>query len=123
MEEKNWHNLSKKRTLELLKVDPDKGLNEEEVKTRRKKTGLNLLPEEKPLSCLKIFLEQFKSPLIYILVIAGFVTLFLREITDSTVIFGAVILNTIVGFFQEKKASQTLRQYYTAAKLIEMLDE
>ncbi len=116
MAEKNWHNLSKKRVIELLKVDPEKGLTEEEVRARQKKLGLNLLPEEKPLSKLRIFLEQFRSPLIYILIIAGVVTFILGEITDSVVIFGAVILNTIVGFFQENKTSQTLRELKKVVK-------
>jgi len=116
MTEENWHNFSKKRVIELLNADPEKGLTEEEVKARQKKLGLNLLPEEKPLSKVGIFLEQFKSPLIYILVIAGAVTLALGEITDSIVIFGAVILNTLVGFFQENKTSQTLRELKKVVK-------
>jgi len=116
MTEKNWHNLSWEKVVELLKTDCKKGLTEEEIKARRKKLGLNLLPEEKSLSKLRIFLEQFRSPLIYILVIAGVVTLILKEFTDSTVIFGAVILNTIVGFFQENKTSQTLRELKKVVK-------
>ncbi|HDZ54666.1 MAG TPA: HAD family hydrolase [Candidatus Nealsonbacteria bacterium] len=105
-----WHNLSIRETGIILKTDLKKGLSEEEAKDRQKKVGKNLLPTEKPLSGVKIFLEQFRSPLIYILVIAGVITLFLKEYTDSIVIFGAVILNTIVGFFQENKANQALRE-------------
>ncbi len=104
-----WHNLSLEEILKLLYSDSEKGLSEEEVRARQKKYGKNLPPEEKPLSKLRIFLEQFKSPLIYILVIAGFITLILKEYTDSIVIFGAVFLNTIVGFLQENKASQALK--------------
>jgi len=104
-----WHNLSIEEVTKILKTDLKEGLTEKEVRERREKFGPNKLPEEKPLSSLKIFLEQFRSPLIYILVIAGIITLILKEYTDSVVIFGAVILNTIVGFFQENKASQALR--------------
>ncbi len=57
---------------------------------------------------LKIFLFQFKSPLVYILVLAGVVTFFLREFTDSFVIFAAVLLNTSLGFYQERKAQKSL---------------
>jgi len=103
-----WHNLSIKEVFKILKTDPERGLSEKEVEIRQKEFGKNELPEEKPLSSFKIFLEQFRSPLIYILVIAGFITLFLKEWTDAIVIFGAVILNTIVGFFQENKAVKTL---------------
>jgi len=116
MDKHKWHNLSWQETIKTLKSDQETGLKEKEIKTRQKKWGLNLLPKEKPLSQTKIFIEQFKSPLIYILVIAGFATLSFREFTDSIVIFGAVILNTVVGFFQEKKASQTLRELKKVVK-------
>ena len=106
----NWHNLSFEEVAEILKTDINKGLNAEEVLLRQRKFGKNLLPHEKPLSFLRIFLKQFNSPLVYILVIAGVVTLFLKEYTDSVVIFSAVFLNTIVGFLQENKASQTLNE-------------
>jgi len=104
-----WHNLDWKAVVKLLYSDVEKGLTLKEVVNRQRKFGKNSLPEEKPLSKLRIFLEQFRSPLIYILVIAGVVTFILEEYTDSLVIFMAVFLNTIVGFFQENKTSQTLR--------------
>jgi len=111
-----WHNLPWEEIVKKLNSDSENGLSEKEVKTRQEKFGKNLLPAEKPLSRLKIFLEQFRSPLIYILVIAGIITLILKEYTDAIVIFGAVFLNTIVGFIQENKASQTLRALKKAVK-------
>lgn len=107
--ETKWHNLSIRETAKLLESDPKSGLTEKEAENRQEKFGKNLLPKEKPLSKVKIFLDQFKSPLIYILVIAGTITLFLKEYADSIVIFSAVILNTIVGYFQENKANHALR--------------
>lgn len=105
---KQWHSLGFKDVVASLKTDIDKGLSKKEVKKRQSKFGKNQLPGEKPLSRLKILLNQFKSPLIYILVIAGAVVLFFKEYTDAIVIFGAVFLNTIVGYVQENKASQAL---------------
>ena len=104
-----WHNLSIGETTKILKTDIETGLTEKEVQLRQREFGKNKLPEERPLSRLRTFFEQFRSPLIYILVIAGIITLVLRYFTDAIVIFGAVFLNTIVGFIQENKASQTLR--------------
>ncbi|MBZ9577857.1 HAD-IC family P-type ATPase [Patescibacteria group bacterium] len=112
-----WHSLSWREVVEKLKSDYKDGLDEKEVKERREKFGRNLLPKEKSLSKLEIFLEQFKSPLIYILVIAGIVVLFFKEFTDAIVIFGAVILNTVVGYFQENKASQALRKLKKIVKI------
>jgi len=111
-----WHNLSIEEITKLLKTNLEEGLSEDEVKKRQKEFGKNLLPEEKPFSKLKIFLGQFKSPLIYILLIAGIITLILAEYTDAIVIFAAVFLNAIVGFIQENKASQTLKALKKAVK-------
>jgi len=84
------------------------GLSSQEARSRLLKFGPNQLEERKEVSSLKIFLSQFKSPLVYILVLAGLVTLFLREFTDSIVIFAAVFLNTVLGFYQEQKAQKAL---------------
>jgi len=105
----NWHSFSVEKTFQELKSNK-KGLDQSEVKKRLRKFGLNRLPVEKSFSRLKIFLGQLTSPLIYILLIAGIVTLVLREYTDSIVIFGAVFLNTIVGYLQESKANQALNK-------------
>jgi len=104
-----WHSLSVEEIKKKLETDLEAGLSGKEVRERQKIYGLNKLPKEKPLSKLRIFFSQFNSPLIYILVIAGIVTLILRDYKDAAVIFGAVFLNTIAGFIQENKASQTLR--------------
>jgi Ca2+-transporting ATPase len=105
----DWYNISWQEVVERLDSNEQKGLSAKEVKKRQEEFGKNSLPEEKPLSKLEIFFDQFKSPLIYILVVAGIITLILRHFTDSIVILSAVFLNTIVGFIQENKASQTLR--------------
>lgn len=85
-----------------------KGLSEEEANSRLEDYGPNRLPKKRGYSPFRIFLEQFKSPLIYILVLAGIAALFLKDYTDAIVIFAAVFLNAGVGFFQEKKASNAL---------------
>ena len=112
-----WHTLSVNEVIKEFGSDPHSGLLEEEIKKRQQKFGFNKLLEEKPLSKLKIFIEQFKSPLIYILVIAGITTLVLRDFTDAIVIFGAVFLNTIFGFFQENKTSKILSELKKLTKI------
>jgi Ca2+-transporting ATPase len=79
------------------------------VEERLKYYGLNTLPEQEALSRFKILLHQFKSPLIYILIVAAVVTTLLEEYIDTGVIVAVVILNAIVGFFQEYKAETSLR--------------
>ncbi|MDP1629643.1 MAG: HAD-IC family P-type ATPase, partial [bacterium] len=107
--QKIWHNLTAEEVLGELKTSRS-GLGGAEVKERLKHYGPNKLAEEKPVLLWFIFLKQFQSPLIYILVLAGGVTLFLRDFTDSIVIFGAVFLNTAIGFFQERKTSKILAE-------------
>lgn len=109
-DKKYWHNISFEEIVKLLKSDIEKGLNDEEIIFRQKKFGKNKLPQEKPLSKFKIFLEQFKSPMVYILLLAGIVTLFLKEYTDFIVISAAVVLNTIIGYIQESKSSKALSE-------------
>ena len=104
----NWHSLSIEEVIRKKGADQKKGLSVKEVKLRQKKFGANKLPKGKPLSLFKIFLDQLQSPLIYILIIAGIVTLALGGYTDSVVIFGAVFLNVIIGLIQENKASKAL---------------
>jgi P-type Ca2+ transporter type 2C len=104
---KAWHNFSIKKAFQEL-GSSDKGLTRQQAKERLKKFGLNQISEDGQDSKLKIFLEQIKSPLVYILLIAGIVTFFLSEYTDTLVIFGAVLLNTLIGYLQENKASQAL---------------
>lgn len=85
------------------------GLTSQEAAQRLKEHGPNELLEKSVHSSWQIFLDQFASPLIYMLLFAGLVTLFLKEFTDSIVIFAAVSLNTILGFFQENKAQKALQ--------------
>lgn len=113
-----WHNLSIKQISEELGVDVDSGLKESEIGQRKLKYGENKLAEEKKLTNLRIFLNQLKSPLVYILIIAFFVTFFLKDYIDTLVIFFAVVLNAMLGFFQERKASNVLELLRQAANPI-----
>jgi Ca2+-transporting ATPase len=54
------------------------------------------------------FVQQFNQPLVYILLLAGGVAALLGEWVDSSVIFGVVVINAVVGFFQEAKAEKAI---------------
>lgn len=86
----------------------ERGLELNEVVKRLKQYGENTLPSPKPLTFLQIFVRQFESPLIYILLIAGVVVFFLGEPTDTIVIFAVLLINAIIGVIQEGKAQNTL---------------
>lgn len=112
-----WHHLEWKDVVAEFGSSAEFGLTKEEVIVRQNKFGPNKLPEEKPISQFLIFLRQFESPLIYILVMAGLLTLVFKQFTDSIVIFGAVILNTIFGYFQENKTSKILEELKKIVKV------
>jgi Ca2+-transporting ATPase len=103
-----WYQHSFREIYQKLSTT-EKGLTSEEAKKRLKKYGLNKLAEQEKINRFKIFLHQFASPLIYILIIAGVVTIAFKEYIDAGVIFAVVILNAIIGYIQEYKAEQSVR--------------
>jgi len=112
-----WHNLSIQETAQVFNIDLEKGLSEKQAKINQEKFGFNQLPEKKPLSQVQIFLDQFKNILIYILIVSEIVTLILKEWTDAIVILFAIILSTVVGYIQERKASNALRELKKVLKI------
>ncbi|MEX1014045.1 MAG: HAD-IC family P-type ATPase [Candidatus Paceibacterota bacterium] len=88
----------------------ESGLTPKEVEERQKEIGLNSFSKEKRFSKFKILFNQFKSPLIFILIIAGVVTLIVQEWVDSGVIFLAIFVNAALGFYQENRAENALER-------------
>ena len=84
------------------------GLTFAQAAQRLKKYGSNELKKQKTFSSFKIFLHQFTSPLIYVLLFAGLVTFFLHHFTDTLIILLAVVVNTILGFYQEQKSYKSM---------------
>lgn len=107
-EKKSWHNIEYDEIIKDFGSNAELGLHPDEIHVFQAKYGKNILTPKKTDGPVKRFLLQFNQPLLYILIIAGFVTLFLKEFADSSVIFGVVIINAIVGFIQEAKALKSL---------------
>ena len=106
--DQTWHHLSKQETAEHLRSDPDAGLTAEEVSQRQEEFGPNQLTSDTGTSPWMRFLQQFNQPLLYILLIAGAVTLLLQDWIDAGVIFAVVLINAIVGYIQEAKAEHAM---------------
>ncbi len=100
-----WHSLNIEDVFKKLDTS-EQGLKSEDVFLRQKQFGLNRLPIKKAPSIIVIFFHQFLSPLIYILIFAGIVSLFLKEYIDSIFIFAVIILNSVLGTWQENKAEK-----------------
>ena len=84
------------------------GLSEEEAQERFVQFGPNEIRCEREISPIKIFLSQFNSFIVYILISAVFISIVLHEYIDSVVIIAILIVNAILGFFQEYKAEKAI---------------
>jgi len=112
---KFWH-LSPSDTARLLETDIENGLSTEEANERLVTFGRNAIETSKRAAWVKIFFNQLKSPLILILILAGIVTLSISHYKDAVFIFIAVIMNSILGFYQENKAEKALSELKTYLK-------
>ena len=102
------HQLPVHEVLLLLETDASRGLTHNEAAQRLQRFGPNVLPLIRRHGPLIRFLLQFHHPLIYILLAAAVITALLGEWVDSSVIFGVVLVNAIVGFIQESRAERAL---------------
>jgi len=111
--DKPWHHSPPEETVGVLASDLQRGLRASEVEDRRARFGPNRVTAKKKTGPLVRLLLQFHQPLIYILIAAGGVTAALGEWVDSSVIFGVVLVNAVVGFIQESKAEKAIESLMT----------
>ena len=104
----HWHHLPVPEVLDILEADEAKGLDTFEVTHRQERFGLNVLTPGKEKGPLLLLLLQFHQPLVYILLASVLITALLQEWVDASVIFGVVLLNAIIGFMQESKATKAI---------------
>ena len=104
---KKYHSITGGETIISL-GGTSHGLTDVEYQQRLEKYGSNTLPEEKKLSTLVLFFQQFKNPLIYILFVALIISFATGHNVDGWIIVAVIALSTVVGFLQEHKASEAL---------------
>lgn len=108
LSERQWHQLSTADVAENLGTDLSTGLSSAEVPQRQERDGFNELKGQAGKSPVVRFLMEFNQPLIYILLVAGIVTLLLRDWVDAGVILGVTLINAVIGFIQESKAENAI---------------
>ena len=84
------------------------GLTQEESKLRLEKYGCNALQEKSKTATWRLFLENFKDPLVIILLIAAMTQVFLGDTVESIIIFTVLVINAVLGVVQTKKAESSL---------------
>jgi len=110
------HQVPVHEVLLMLETDASRGLTHAEAARRLQRFGPNVLPLIRRHGPLLRFLLQFNHPLIYILLGATVITAILGEWVDSSVIFGVVLVNAIVGFIQESRAERALEALMSMVK-------
>ena len=109
-----WHTLPEESVLQKLQTTPA-GLSDQQVAERLTEFGPNTLPVKPPPTLPAVFLHQFLSPLIDILLVAGAVSSLLGEIKDAVFIFVVVLLNATIGTYQDIHADALESRPHIAA--------
>lgn len=104
-----FHEMGQTDLLEATNTSMKQGLTEKEVKKRLDKHGPNELQEGKKTSALLLFFAQFKDFMVLVLLAATLISGFLGEYVDAVAIIAIVFVNGILGFFQERRAEQSLQ--------------
>ena len=102
----NWYLYSVKEVLEKLNVDK-LGLTNKNVKLNQEKYGLNVLPKKKRDSIFKIILRELLNPIVLLLIVTVVFSLIIGEIVDACAIIFIILIDLVLGTFQEWKAEKT----------------
>lgn len=105
----NFYKLTSKELEKEFSTNIDNGLSCEEAKERLKKYGPNKIGEEKGETPLRIFISQFQSVLIIVLIFAAIISFFLGDRVEGGAILFVVVLNALLGFIQEYRADQSVK--------------
>ena len=112
-----WHALPAAQALVALETDATTGLTQAEAQRRLTQHGANALPEAPPRPAWRTFVRQFKSPLIYILFVAALLAVSLGHHGDAGVILAVVLVNALIGSFQEGRAERSMASLRRLAAL------
>jgi len=106
--ELHWHALPVAQLLRHFELDSQQGLDANSVQRAQSRHGPNALPEPPPKPLWRTVARQFKSPLIYILFVAAVLAVALGHHGDAMVILAVVLVNALIGSFQEGRAERSM---------------
>ena len=105
----NAHSLNLDELAKLLEVNLQTGIVETNVEERIKKFGLNIYARKKQKSIWLILFEQFKSPIILLLVIATGFSFFFEDWIEGFAIIAVIVITAVLGFFMELQARNSMK--------------
>src|SRR5690606_38343081 len=103
-----YHTLHPKDVENTLSTNFERGLKDEDVQKRLQQFGYNELMSSQKQSAVLLLLSQFKDFLVIVLIVAVILSALLGEYIDAITILAIVMMNGILGFFQERKAEKSL---------------
>ena len=103
----NYHSLKISSCFHHLGSRPE-GLEQNEAEKNQRKYGSNALPKSQGVSPVKIFFSQFNNALIYVLLFTVVLSFLIDAMKEAYVIIGAIVINVIIGYFQENKANRAI---------------
>lgn len=92
-----------------LTTDKEKGISEAEASKRSTAFGLNSYKSQKQKTIWRMILEQFNSPIVYLLFAAAFASLYFKNNIEAVTIFIVILINAIIGFFMELQARSSVQ--------------
>ncbi|MEO5602565.1 MAG: HAD-IC family P-type ATPase, partial [Cyclobacteriaceae bacterium] len=104
----NTYSIAIEKIVSLLQANQQNGLDEADIDARIKKYGLNQYQEQKQKSILLILLEQFKSPIVALLVIAATLSFFFQHWIEGFAVIGVIFITAALGFFMELQARRSM---------------
>ncbi|MGQ0637647.1 MAG: cation-translocating P-type ATPase [Planctomycetaceae bacterium] len=102
------HAVAADALLQHLETDAAHGLSDAAVAARRERFGANELQEAPPVAWWRRLLAQFRDLVVWILIVAAIISGATHDLVDMFVILAIVLLNGLIGFFQEQRAEQAL---------------
>jgi len=102
------HSFSKEDICKELSTDFEKGLSADEISERQNLFGKNNIEQKKKKHPVLIFLSQFTSPMVYMLLVAAGLSFFFKEWLEGYAILLVILINALIGFFMEYHAERSM---------------
>ncbi len=97
----NPHTLSVEEVLQVFQTDAVAGISQSEVAKRSKEFGLNVYQAQKPKPIWLMIIQQFNSPIVYLLLVGTGVSVYFQDYIEAIAIGVVILLNAIIGFSME----------------------
>lgn len=113
---KEFWTYESKDMLKKLNTD-ENGLSSREAEKRIDEYGQNILEERRSSSNLEMFINQFKNPIIIILIFAAFLSIFLKDYTDGIIILIIIMISSLLSYSHESKANNAVKKLLSSVSV------